>query len=107
MKDNTNGTDIEMASMVGMHKSAMIYRDDSARFIYACFHCDQMFNNINDTLQHIESHFQLTNVVFDQFTVNEKEEKFVDCSRTTPFTQSVDIKLKIVDTRIYLSQPVH
>lgn len=78
--EKANRADIKMHSTIGMHKSAIIYRDDSASYLYVCFHCSQMYNNIKDTLQHIESHFQMANVVLDQFIEDEKEEKFTDCS---------------------------
>ncbi|KAG4073424.1 hypothetical protein HA402_000648 [Bradysia odoriphaga] len=50
----------------GLTKSAVIYRDDSARFILVCFHCGNMFNECNAALLHIESHFQLANVMVNQ-----------------------------------------
>lgn len=104
--DNINGTDVKMLSTVKMHKSAIIYRGDSASYLYVCFHCGQMFNNIKDTLQDIESHFQLTNDALDPFTENEKKEKFDDCSGITPFTQSVDIKFEIMDNNEFVDSSV-
>lgn len=50
----------------GLTKSAVIYRDESARFIYVCFHCGSMFNESSATIQHVETHFQLANVMVDQ-----------------------------------------
>ncbi len=71
----------------GLHKSAIIYRDDSARFIYVCFHCGCTFNEINETLQHIESHFQLGNV---------KRDHLSDCFalQSLATQETVDIKIE-------------
>lgn len=80
-----------------MHKSAIIYRDDSASFIYVCFHCGRMFKEINETLQHIESHFQMANVVVDQLTEDGKEENLADSFAVTSAPETVDVKLEIED----------
>lgn len=93
-------TDIKIHNSLstdGLHKSAIIYRDDSARFIYVCFRCNRMFSEISETLQHIESHFQLANVVLDQFTEEYKEDNFVDCFAITSAPETVDIKIEILD----------
>lgn len=78
-------------SIEGLHKSAIIYRDDSATFIYVCFHCGRMFNEINETLQHIESHFQLTNVLTKQFITDDGKDYHLD--------ETVDIKVEILDNK--------
>src|ERR1700744_2355688 len=93
--------DMKMLSTDEMHKSAIIYRDDSASFIYVCFHCGHMFNEINDTLQHIESHFQLTNVILDQFNDDEKDDKLVDSLEATSVTETVDIKIEKLENNYF------
>lgn len=77
-----------------MHQSAIIYRDDSARFIYVCYHCGTMFNEINATLQHIETHFQVANVMVDQITEEVKEE---DHFAVTTGADNIAIKLEFID----------
>lgn len=84
----------------GMHKSAIIYRDDSASFIYVCFHCGSMFNEINETLQHIECHFQLASVVVDPFTDVGKQENFTDSFPLSSGPETSDIKTEIFDNEI-------
>lgn len=69
----------------GLQKSAIIYRNDSAHFIYVCFHCGGMFDEINETLLHIESHFRVASVTVDNhFT-------------TTAAPENVDIKSEVLD----------
>lgn len=80
-----------------MHKSAIIYRDDSARFIYVCFHCGSMFNEITETLLHIESHFQLANVVLDPFAEVSNQENLVDSFAVTSAPETVNVKIEIRD----------
>lgn len=90
-------------SIDGLQKSAIIYRDDSATFIYVCFHCGCMFNEINETLQHIESHFQLASVVVEQpvddvtafnsdFTVDIKEEILDNEDDNPLFAESISLR---------------
>lgn len=40
-----------------MLKSATIYRNSAFNYIYVCFHCERSFPNIENTLEHLESHF--------------------------------------------------
>ncbi len=81
----------------GLHKSAIIYRDDSARFIYVCFHCGCTFNEINETLQHIESHFQLANVAIEQSSIDySRNDYLTDCFalQSLATQETVDIKIE-------------
>ncbi|KAG4068814.1 hypothetical protein HA402_004962 [Bradysia odoriphaga] len=86
----------------GITKSAVIYRDESARFIYVCYHCGNMFDEINATLQHIESHFQLVNVMVDQ-TLTTHSQLTVDGNELndklalSPSHENFDIKTEIPD----------
>lgn len=40
-----------------MLKSATIYRNSEFNYMYVCYHCTSTFVNIEDTLNHVESHF--------------------------------------------------
>lgn len=57
-------SEFKPVSIKDMDKCAIIYRDDSASFVYVCYHCGATFTDIDCTLQHIESHFQLVEVTF-------------------------------------------
>ncbi|KAG4079668.1 hypothetical protein HA402_010448 [Bradysia odoriphaga] len=57
-----------------MQKSAIIYRDASAQFIYVCYHCGCSFFESHSILSHIESHFEIINVMVDQVAEDVKEE---------------------------------
>lgn len=85
----------------GLHKSAIIYRDASARFIYVCFHCGCTFNEINETLQHIESHFQLANVEYG------KDDHLTDCFAIRPTVENVDVKIEILDNKKYALEDIN
>lgn len=80
----------DLQSTDGLHKSAIIYRDDSGCFIYACFHCGSLFSNIDETLQHIEYHFQLINVV--------NAEPFTECGRDDHFENSLVTTAEAVES---------
>lgn len=84
----------------GMHKSAIIYRDDSARFIYVCYHCGINFHNITDTLQHIESHFEVVNITDDPaHSTDTNSIKLFDCPGIDPSAmEPVDFKIEILDS---------
>ncbi|KAJ6646785.1 Zinc finger protein [Pseudolycoriella hygida] len=84
----------ETLTLDGLEKSAIIYRDKSASFIYVCYHCGRMFNEINETLQHIESHFELANVVVEQFNEGGKEE---DSINHFAVPETVNVKVEIFD----------
>lgn len=87
------------------HKSAIIYRDDSARFIYVCFHCGRLFNEINETLHHIETHFQLANVTVEPFVENDnKEVLFIDNFPVEPI-DSIAIKFEKPEPEAATSEP--
>lgn len=86
----------------GVTKSAIIYRDESARFIYVCFHCGSMFNEIHTTLQHIESHFRLANVMVDQTTTIQSQltvdgNEMKDKLAMSPTPDNFDIKTELAD----------
>ncbi|KAG4068867.1 hypothetical protein HA402_005015 [Bradysia odoriphaga] len=83
--DNNTGVNWSSSTvtMEGLHKSAIIYRKNSACFIYVCYHCGNMFDEVTETLQHIESHFQLANVVIGQLAEDEKGENLGDCFAVT------------------------
>ncbi|KAJ6646783.1 Zinc finger protein, partial [Pseudolycoriella hygida] len=78
----------------GLEMSAIIYRDKSASFICVCYHCGRMFNEIDESLQHIESHFQLTKIEVYHSNDNDKDENSVECC-TIP--ETTDIKIEILD----------
>ncbi len=82
----------------GMNKSAIIYRDDSARFIYVCFHCGRMFDEIKETLLHIESHFTLVNVTVEPFIEDCKQMHLHDNYVVTTAIEPIDIKLEIPES---------
>lgn len=89
----------------GLHKSAIIYRDNSARFVYVCFHCGCTFNEINETLQHIESHFQLANVVVEQSSLQDGEDdRLFDCSAMQSLSESVDVKIEVLDNKKFVME---
>lgn len=48
---------IAPAPSISSSKAAEIYRENSGRFVYVCFHCGINFDNIADTLAHIDIHF--------------------------------------------------
>lgn len=49
-----------------MDKCATIYRRETAAFIFVCYHCENTFPDIDGTLKHIKSHFQLVEVTIDE-----------------------------------------
>lgn len=63
----------EPLDVTGLDKCATIYRKDPVSFVYVCYHCGDTFHNIDLTLEHIESHFQLL-----QITVTENHIKSED-----------------------------
>lgn len=62
-------------------KAATIYRTGALNYTYVCSHCTELFTNISDLLDHIETHFNCT---IDQVNRNA-----VDCE-TLPLTRSDD-----------------
>lgn len=46
-------------------KSATIYRSSEFNYIYVCYHCECTFTNILDTSNHIEGHFDVKVIIFD------------------------------------------
>lgn len=48
-----------------MLKSATIYRNSEFSYIYVCYHCASSFTNIEDTLNHVESHFDEKEYIVD------------------------------------------
>lgn len=66
-------------------ESGKIYRNSNGIFCFVCVHCGSYFENISDTLEHIERHFidgtLLTET--DDFSLNES--KPVGCVDTLEF----------------------
>lgn len=55
-------------------ESGRIYRNSSGIFCFVCVHCGNYFTNIDETLQHIETHFSDgTIVVADETSTNENK----------------------------------
>lgn len=86
----------------GLTKSAVIYRDESARFIYVCFHCGSMFNECKEALQHIESHFQFANVMVNQTSAIDSQltkdgHDIIDKLAMSPTHDNVAIKTEAPD----------
>ncbi|KAG4072610.1 hypothetical protein HA402_004699 [Bradysia odoriphaga] len=71
-----------------MDKCAIIYRSNSVSFVYVCFHCGSDFNNIDSTLKHIESHFQLEQITIDEKSVKSEFTDFENASDDTHETDN-------------------
>ncbi|XP_037035736.1 zinc finger protein 658B-like [Bradysia coprophila] len=59
-------TECEPIDVTGLDKCATVYRKDPVSFVYVCYHCSGCFLNIERTLEHIESHFQLVQVTVEE-----------------------------------------
>lgn len=54
-----------------MLKSATIYRNSEFNYVYVCYHCECSFTNISDTLNHVESHFDVkVDIVDDSLEIS-------------------------------------
>lgn len=101
-------TEIESVAIKDMDKCAMIYRSssriDPVSFIYVCFHCGANFSDIDRTLQHIESHFQVVHVTIDDKDVKSECNDFENSSYTDLDTDNIpditdpeiDIKAEVI-----------
>lgn len=101
--------EFEPVAVKGMDKCAVIYRNSAVSFVYVCYHCGAHFADIEPTLQHIESHFQLEEVTIDEKIVKSECNDFDDSSNTILETDntpdetdsrtdpSTDIKAEIME----------
>lgn len=95
-----------------MDKCATIYRSNAVSFIYVCYHCGADFNNIDSTLKHIESHFQVVQVTVDPIDTKNVKSEQTDIENAsddnlfesdsigdaTEIEQTIDIKTEIMET---------
>lgn len=57
-----------------MSESGKIYRNSNGNYCFICVHCGSYFESINDTLEHIESHFtDGTIIASDESFLNENK----------------------------------
>lgn len=47
-------------------ESGRIYRNSSGVFCFVCAHCGSYFENVNETLEHIDSHFSDRTIVITE-----------------------------------------
>lgn len=72
-----------------MDKCATIYRSNAVSFLYVCYHCGADFNNIDSTLKHIESHFQVVQITIDEKDVKSECADFENASDTVHETENI------------------
>lgn len=105
-------------------KAAEIYRKDCGGVYYVCYHCGIHFNNIADTLAHIEFHFSspnniktnqarldivdikcelLDNVSEEVVDSSQLEQIFIDCSKSMSTNEEQCLQ---IDTTTYTVLPV-
>ncbi|KAJ6635107.1 Zinc finger protein, partial [Pseudolycoriella hygida] len=83
-----------------MDKCGTIYRRTADSFIYVCYHCGSAFADIDYTLQHIESHFQLVQVTVEEnpLRCEYKNSENIDQDNGPDITElDVDIKAEITE----------
>lgn len=67
-------TKINPTDGISPSKAAELYREDGGKIFYVCFHCGTHFDNIDDTLIHIEYHFESRKDI----EIDEKHERVND-----------------------------
>ncbi len=68
-----------METVESLSESGKIYRDSNGIYCYVCVHCGAYFDNINETLDHIDSHF------LDGTTEDEIVKNPADCTDSLEF----------------------
>lgn len=96
-------TEFEPFDIKGMDKCAVIYRSDSVSFVYVCYHCGSSFADIDCTLQHIESHFQLVQVTIDE---NYLKSECKDSKNSTNTDLDIDNIRDITDPELNIKTEV-
>lgn len=67
-------------------ESGKIYRNSNGIYCFVCVHCGHYFENINETLEHIDRHFSDGTIVIatDSRTTNENKPS-VECGDSLEF----------------------
>lgn len=84
-------TENEFNAISGLDKCAIIYRKDPKRFVYVCYHCGSSFFDIDCTLEHIESHFQLVQVTVEEISL---KSECIDSTNRTDHELDTDNELE-------------